>query len=354
MRSGRFTKTLGRVLVIAALVTVGIRLSVTAAVWAQSIPSSGVLELDRLPTGTVTVLGETTCPRGAATGADCTSIQVSCPSLPAINATLARSGPSDNPRGTIILLASGAGISFLNDGFPDVYTADGFQVVQLAWSGDWGSPKGVGMMGAACRPATVFLYVFKTFHKRNRSIGFCGQGISGGGASLAYSLAHYGESALFDYVIIAGGPALARIDYGCDPSLYTGPPRYLCPLLPDAGFTYPKAYQFDLWEGTTTCLAPDPLPGDIDVWAADSIVGAGANYSYPKTAISWFFCATPPASGGSTGQGTFLIEQVIPKNIPADVNCYSGQCENELVWEDPSAFNTTLSDMLAQCTPNHQ
>lgn len=57
--------------------------------------------------------------------------------------------------------------------------------------------------------------------------------------------------------------------------------------------------------------------------------------------------------GGSTGQGTFLIDQVIPKNAPPDVNCYSGTCQSEAVWQDPAAFSTTESEMLAECVPNH-
>lgn len=48
-------------------------------------------------------------------------------------------------------------------------------------------------------------------------------------------------------------------------------------------------------------------------------VTTGGNYAYPKTAMSWFFCTTPPVNN-STGQGKFLIDQVLPKNTP-DVNC---------------------------------
>jgi hypothetical protein len=227
-------------------------------------------------------------------------------------------------------------------------------VIQLAWATDWASAQGAGVKGAACRPASVFQFVFNTIHKKDRTKGFCGQGISGGGAALAYSLAHYGMSNLFDYVVVAAGPGVSRMDYGCDPSLYTGPPRNLCPLLPNAMYSYAGGQLWNGWENTTTCAAANPLPSGIDRWTADSIVSAGANYSYPDTAMSWFFCATPPLSNGSTGQGSFLIDQVIPKNAPPDVNCYSGSCRKEDVWSDPSAYNATLSEMLAQCTPNHQ
>jgi hypothetical protein len=306
-----------------------------------------------LQTGSVKFNGGTACPSGATTGANCKSITVSCPGLPDLNATLGAALASGSAKGTIILLNGSGGTTFFNSGFADTYLGDGFNVVQLAWASDWASANGAGVKSAACRPATVFKTVFDTVQLRSRTAGFCGQGISGGGGALAYSLAHYGLSSYFDYVVLAGGPGVARMDYGCDKSLYTGGPRNLCPLLPNAIFAYGSGKLVNGWENTTTCTDANPLPGDIDRWTADSIISTGASYLYPQTGMSWFFCATPPAGGGSTGQGSFLIDQVVPKNAPPDVNCYSGVCQSESVWQDPSAFSTTVSEMLAQCVPNH-
>jgi len=307
-----------------------------------------------LPLRHVTVMGSATCPAGAITGANCKEITVSCPGLPDLNATLAVAIPTAKLIGTVILHGGGPGTTFLNSGFPDAYLANGFNVVQIAWASDWASASGAGVKSAACRPATVFDYVFKVVQGSSRSIGFCGQGVSGGGAALGYSLAHYGLSSEFDYVVIAAGPAVSRMDYGCDPPLYTGAPRNLCPLLTDAPFAYSAATagRVNMWEGTTTCGAPKPLRSEIGRWADDSLVSSGANYDYPQTAMSWFFCVTPPINE-STGQGSFLIDEVVPKNAPPDVNCYSGACQGEAVWQDPDAFNTTVSEMLAQCQANH-
>jgi hypothetical protein len=69
--------------------------------------------------------------------------------------------------------------------------------------------------------------------------------------------------------------------------------------------------------------------------------------------MSWYSCVTPPVNN-STGQGKFLIAKVVPKNAPPDVNCYSGICQGESVWHDPSAFDATHTEMLAKCVPNHQ
>jgi hypothetical protein len=143
------------------------------------------------------------------------------------------------------------------------------------------------------------------------------------------------------------------MDYGCDKSLYTGPALNLCSQLTNAPYVYFAGGKVNGWENTTTCDGKNPPQADIDKWAADSIVSAGANYSYPKTSMSWFSCVTPPVNN-STGQGKFLIDKVVPKNSPPDINCYSGICQGEAVWQDPAAFNATQTEMLAKCIPNHK
>lgn len=307
-----------------------------------------------LQTGRVTVLGAVTCPAGAARGASCTSIRVSCSGIPDLDATLGVALPTGAARGTVILLSSGTGTTFFNSGFTGPYLDDGFRVVQLAWGSAWEGANGAGLTASSCRPSTVFKYVFQTIHGGSRTSGFCGQGMSGGGGQIAYSLTQYGLADYFDYVLLAAGPGLSRMDYGCDPGLYTGPPRDLCPLLPEAPIAYGTDVEskVNAWENTTTCGSAHPLPPDIARWAADSIVTSNVSFVYPNTGMSWFFCATSPVNE-STGQGSFLIDQVVPKNAPPDVNCYSGTCQGENVWQDPNAVAAAESEMLAQCVPNH-
>jgi len=305
-----------------------------------------------LPLGTVTVLGSATCLSGATRGAACTSVSVSCPGVPDLKATLSQAFPVGAPKGTIILVSGHGGTTFFNSSFANTYLGDGYRVVQLAWATDWEDSGGVSLKSAACRGATAFKYVFDNVQAGDRTTGFCAQGTSGGGAAISYSLGHYGLSDYFDYVVIAAGPGVSRMDYGCDKPLYKGGALNLCPLLTNAPYAYFNGTKVNTWENTTTCAVKPPLQSDIDKWAADSIVTTGANYSYPKTNMSWFFCVTPPVNN-STGEGKFLIDQVIPKN-PADVNCYSGVCKGEAVWQDKAAFNTTHTQMLSQCVGNHQ
>jgi hypothetical protein len=305
-----------------------------------------------LQSGRVTVIGPVTCPQGATEGATCSSVNVSCPRVPDLTATISEALPTGTVMGTIILANGGGGTTFFNAGFANTYLNAGYRVVQYLWASDWEDTGGVGVKSAACRPAAIFRYVFYTVQAGDRTTGFCAQGTSGGGASIAYSLAQYGMSDYFDYVLISGGPGVSRMDYGCDKSLYTGPPLNLCPLLTNAPYAYTGGKQVNGWENTTTCDAKVPLQSDIDKWAADAVVTPGGNYTYPNTGMSWYFCVTPPAND-SNGQGKFLIDQVHPKNVP-DVNCYSGVCKSESVWQDKNAFNAMVAEMLSQCVPDHR
>jgi len=305
-----------------------------------------------LKLGRVAVLGPATCPSGATQGAACTSIRVTCPAVPDLTATLSAASPTGTAKGTIILVNGGGGTTFFNSGFANAYLNDGFRVVQLAWTSDWEDANGAGLKSASCRGATIFRYVFYTVQGADRTSGFCAQGTSGGGAAIGFALAQYGLSDYFDYIVIGAGPGVARLDYGCDKSLYTGPPLNLCPLLTNAPYAFTSGVKVDTWENTTTCATQQPLQSDIDKWMADSLVTTGGNYTYPKTGMSWFFCTTPPVNI-STGEGKLFIDQVHPKKTP-DVNCYSGICKGESVWQDKTAFNNTHSEMLSQCIPNHQ
>lgn len=302
--------------------------------------------------GRVTVLGQVDCPHGATTGATCTSINVTCPGVPDLTGTLSETLPTGTARGTVVLANGGGGTTFFNAGFASAYLNDGFRVAQFLWTTDWEDTGGVGVKSGACRGATIFRYLFFTFHRADLTTGYCAQGTSGGGGEIGYSLAQYGMSNYFDYVLISGGPGVSRMDYGCDQSLYTGGPLNLCPLLTNAPYAYTGGKQVNGWENTTSCQTKQPLQSDIDKWAADAIVTRGGNYSYPKTGMSWYFCVTPPAND-SNGQGKFLIDQVHPKNVP-DVSCYSGVCKSESVWQDKNAFNAMEAEMVAQCVPNHQ
>jgi hypothetical protein len=253
--------------------------------------------------------------------------------------------PTGTAKGTIILVSGAGGTAFLNSGFGSAYIGDGFRVVQLAWTTYWEDTGGVGLKSASCRGATVFKYVFDNVHGGDRTTGFCAQGTSGGGAAITCS---------HRAIRSVGGVG----DQGTQVEGSASVQRFVAAVIhasnAGTGGNYDVIEKIrEAVENTTTCGAKSPLSSDIKKWAADSIVTAGVNFTYPKTAMSWYFCATPPVNN-STGEGKFLIDRVIPKNNPPDVSCYSGVCKDEAVWQDPNAFNATQNEMIAQCVPNHQ
>ncbi|HJZ86020.1 MAG TPA: hypothetical protein VKN99_12665 [Polyangia bacterium] len=301
-----------------------------------------------LPTGTIS--GERMVPCNAPnlpTGATCRSLTVSCPGIADAQAIVAVTEPASPAVGTVVMHAGGGGTGYLNDGFADPYLAHNLRVVQMRWSADWEQTASSGVLAAACRPATVIRWIFQNLHQGDRSRGFCGQGHSGGSGVLSYALTHYGLKDSFDFVVPSAGPPFGRIDYGCDPALYTGPPRNLCPQLTNAPIAFPP-HRVDAWENTTTCGTPNPPVADQARWAADSVVSPGADFDYPQTVMSFWFCATNPNE--TTGLGSFYIERISSQK---SVTCAT-QCTGEGVFNDPQAHQMMIDAMVAGCVPRHQ
>ncbi len=333
-----------------------------------------------LPIGSITGATSVTCPSGAATGATCKHITVtgcktaSGGALPDLGVTIGITRAT-SPKGTIILHSGGPATGFFNDnGFPDYYVGQGYNVIQMAWdqgvsSQGWNSD-GNGVLYHACRPATVFQWLYNNFHS---SGAFCGQGISGGAAVFAYALAHYQNTVsghttetqqyLFDYVLMASGPANARMDVGCDTSVYNNQNIVNCGVT-----SYPNSskgtpfYGFaaggnpiDIWEGTSTCGTSNPPTADVNTWARDSVISTGPNahtgvFSYGQTNISFYFCGST-TNNQSLGLSWLLTQKITPKNTPLPINCFT-QCTDESVWNDANAVAQTKSDMAKYCVLN--
>ena len=66
--------------------------------------------------------------------------------------------------------------------------------------------------------------------------------------------------------------------------------------------------------------------------------------------MTYWYCVTTPNM--STGQASFFIDAAHAKN-PAEVNCYTGTCTNEEVFEDTGAFDLAVQEMTTDCVPNH-
>jgi hypothetical protein len=303
-----------------------------------------------LALGNVSSEGVTPCGEGFPEGAQCTRLSVDCPGLPVGEVIVAVTEPGGTAVSTVILHNGSGGTTVFDNGFPVALLARGIRVAQIVWVTDWPDP--AGAKTSACRPASVFQWVFDHVHDADTTRGFCALGHSGGSAAVADSLAFYGLDGIFDFALMNSGPPLGRIDYGCEPSLYTGGPRFVCLSIPNATYAYEfiRSDEINLVEGTAHCGDPygDSTSFEISKWTADSVVSSGGVYYYPQTPLSFWFCANSPNS--AVGQASFYVDQVLSTK---SVNCVGGECVGEGTYRDPEAFDRMVDEIATSCVPNH-
>jgi hypothetical protein len=233
------------------------------------------------------VMALSACPSGAPAIATCEKITVTgCPGIASesIDATIAVVAQSGALTGTVVHFSGGGGEGYEQTG-QAAYRAAGLQQVFVSWGSDWEQTTASGIKAAACRPATVLKWVFEepTLHAGRRTLGFCGQGFSGGSGQLAYALATYSMGDYLDYVNELSGPPFARIDLGCDGS------QPATATVCGATDTMRLPTMLNTWENVTTCGSATPPAADVAKWMADS-VAIGGIYAYPKTDVQFYDC----------------------------------------------------------------
>lgn len=287
------------------------------------------------------------CGAGAPMGAVCKHVTVQCPGIAELGATVAIVDPADAGAqlATIIGFAGGGGDAFYGTGAAQLAAKGTYRLVLPKWDSDW-ETSADGILAAACRPATLISWVFDNLHGASKTKAFCGTGFSGGSGAMSYALAHYGREDVLDYVALAAGPPFGRLDYGCAPATYAGPPRVLCPLLQDA--VVPLSDKIDTWENTKTCGAASPSVDDLLKWARDSVVSPGADYDYPKTVVDFFDCTNMP--NGTTGGAFFYSSKITSTHT---VHCFdkaNDECSGEALGK---GVNVLVDEMVAKCVPRH-
>src|SRR5205823_4372196 len=103
----------------------------------------------------------------------------------------------------------------------------------------------------------------------------------------------------------------------------------------------------DMIEATTTCRNM-PTMADRMHWRADSVVSPGADYDYPQTPTSFWYCGNQPNE--TTGLGYFYNNRV---NSQKDVHCVGGMCTGEDVYADPPTVTAMLNQLVGSCTARH-
>jgi hypothetical protein len=305
-----------------------------------------------------------TCSGGAAAGASCMDLAITCDGL-SNTVQLAVSTPTGTVKGTITTHGGGSGTGYWGaqgaENFVTPYLQAGYRVVQLKWNAAWENGS-LGLRHSGCFPATAYDWIFNHLHGADRSKGFCGQGSSGGSASLGYSLTQYGLGGEFDYVLLANGPAVADLAVGCDVQDFHGTVPQMCPSIPDPVWPVPQLCNG--MEQTTTCsctTAGCTSAADMTKWVADGVVSPTSQYAYPQTAISFYMCGNNNTNGSTIGAFYWqAIEGVSGNDVSA--HCWGGDagpsstCQVENLFTDPQILASaiaTMTDPVGGCVPRH-
>jgi hypothetical protein len=308
------------------------------------------IQIDAAPQllGTVTNVADVTCPMGAPPNATCKSVTVTgCPGIEnePIDATVAVSVPIGTVRGTITHFSGGGGEGFQVQGAMQ-YAQGGFRQVFVSWATDWEQTTSHGIKTAACRPATIMKWIFDepTIHAASRSLGFCGEGFSGGSGQLGYALAHFGMGAYLDYVNELSGPPFARIDLGCDgnaPSTAVVCGDTVTMQLP------PKVAGWENTPAPGSCGGTTNDPAEIERWKQDSI-STGGTYAYPQTPVEFFDCTNNATA--VTAMAQLYHDQITSTK---QYHCYkqADGCMGEGLGS--AGFRDAAMAMIAGCIPRH-
>jgi hypothetical protein len=320
---------------------------------ADTVAASGVAAAAGL--GAVTnVVNLASCPQGAPPGATCRRVTVTgCPGIAteSIDAVVAVRPAMGTLRGTVVHFSGSGGEGF--QGSAQNYETAGFRSVYIGWLTDWEQTQSAGIKTAGCRPATILQWAFSdpSLHNGSRSLGFCGEGSSGGSGQLGYALAHYGMAGVLDYVNELSGPPFSRIDIGCNGDAQ--PTAMVCGVAD----TTRLPSSLNAWENIQLplkCGSTGVPATELARWRSDSIAVGGV-YSYPHTQVQFFGCtfqATAVTVMGNAYFNTIAQAEGGDPNL-AQYHCYfqADGCQGE-------QLGTGLSDakqaLIANCVPRHQ
>jgi len=270
--------------------------------------------------GAVALLSDP-CEAGPIPGATCTTVRVTCPGVPDIDAMVreAAPAPGTTARGAILFGLGGAGGGwydggrFATDALTQL-TRDGFWVVERAWKTGWEVGPG-GMAAVSCRYATLLTWV----RERHAEGALCATGNSGGSGEIGFALARWGRGAILDFAMPTGGPVFSRTDIGCldgDDATW----RAMCAAGVPEGASTCSTFACSYREDGEWALGfnddpytPDTPCGDADesfreTFLANSILAPGNVLDYPQTPLHFLF-----GDGDCTGaipQGFLFIDAV--------------------------------------------
>ncbi len=327
-----------------------------------------------LPLGTVsgiTQLGS--CPSGFLLGMTCYQAQIACPSTASVGLTYGVENPTAALKGTIVFLGGSDGT--LPYGVPDyagTYLASGFQVVQFAWDSAWEdtSTPSPSLQTAACRPATFLNYIATGIY---RGGGMCVQGLSGGSAAVAYTLAWYGGMNFLDKAELISGPVFSDIEKGCevpDASTVTvcSNGQFGCngkPWQDSPTYLGEDAIAVGSWTGDSSCAGTKRTNSEAETdWKQMSIVDGTNNpsFTYPHTAMAAWLCSSDAKEqNNSAAEGEFFYSQFTSSKQTAGFSvtridhCNNTEgVEQGFTPQGVLGLTAVTNDMINSCANKHK
>jgi len=312
-------------------------LALPAAAWADVPRAMGTVNFISI---------DATC---ATYGYDCWRVEVDCPALMPMQASLRiRYAESSVPKGIVIFASGGPGNKFWGGSRPAreavaTLASNGYTTVEIAWKGAWWNDPSAtidgsyqGYPSAACRPATVAQYVHDSFVGGDPSQAFCAAGTSGGAAQVAFMLTHYGLADSLDLLIPISGPPIARNDVGC----------FHTPGYESMWYESSTAKTVDQSFGVNAngpCLIQDIA---YETLYRDASVSVGGQYYYPSTMVHFIFGGADVSS--AIGQGNYHFETLVAAGTPAVGRETVADAGHQV--QDTSTGAATIRDkLLAEC-----
>jgi len=315
------------------------------------------------------------CPtgKGFRANATCTSVDISCENTVPTTAVYSILEPCTAFKGTITLLSGGSGTSAFDNGYVDIYLRAGFRVIQMAFVTGW-NPAGVGRQNlkySACRPATLYRYLFETVHHADLSHGFCAHGHSGGAAALGYTMTWYGGDDFMDYVLMSAGPIFSNVTAACiypyaedvrvcpEGQNYCGQTCESFIGEPSFKNTRPACTLTELTGYPCVCPTDGPSSQEaIEWWDSQNMVSPKAQSRFQFTGLSSWLCK-PPTTNVHTGQAQHFAKHIRALNGHSEY-LISSCAGAESVWN--GVFSPTGESglvyssrvMIESCTPKHK
>ena len=341
---------------------------------AFTIPVQVVAQRAPLPLGTVSGVTQLdSCPSGFMLGMTCYQAQIACPSTASLGLTYGVQNPTGALKGTIVFLGGSEGT--LPYGVPSYagnYLGSGFQIVQFAWDSAWqatGTPTD-SIKTAACRPATFLNYVATSVY---RGGGMCAQGLSGGSAAVAYTMAWYGGTNFLDKAELISGPVFSDIEKGCEvPNASSvtvcANGQFGCngkPWQDSPTYLDQDALAVGSWTGQPTCAGTKRTNSQANTdWKQMSIVDGTSNpsFSYPNTAMAGWLCSSDAKEqNNSAAEGQFFYSQITNSRQTAGFSVTRiDQCNNTegveqgFTPQGVLGLTAVTNDMVNSCANKHK